>query len=51
MVCFGLLLCCFFAGMLVGAAAVFEWLAVRVLRWLFSPEFERRAAWLRKNLL
>lgn len=47
MVCFGLVFGCFLAGMLVGAIAVFEWLAVRVLRWLLS---DRRSSWLTKNL-
>lgn len=45
MVCFGFIVCFFFAGLLVGAAGVLEWIAVRVVRWILR---ERGARTLRE---
>lgn len=45
MVCLGLIVCMFFAGLLVGAAGVLEWIAVRLVRWVLA----RRARSLRES--
>lgn len=34
MVCFGFIVCFFFAGVLIGAVGILEWIAVRVVRWI-----------------
>lgn len=41
--CLGLIVCCFFAGLLVGAAGILEWIAVRFVRWYLSKPDVKRA--------